>query len=115
MQDATKFIRWFDDIGLNDVPLVGGKNASLGELFRELTRSGIRVPEGFAITTDAYRHFMNATGLATKISAMLQGLDTSNLADLAKRGRAIRESILEAELPADPAGGDCRCLQAAGR
>jgi pyruvate,water dikinase len=101
MQDATEFIRWFDDIGLDDVPLVGGKNASLGELLRELTRSGVRVPEGFAITTEAYRHFMNVTGLATRISAMLQGLDASNLADLAKRGRAIRRSILEAELPAD--------------
>jgi pyruvate, water dikinase len=101
VQDVSKFIRWFDDIGLDDVPLVGGKNASLGELYRELTRSGVRVPEGFAITTEAYRHFMSATGLAMKVSGMLQGLDTSNLADLAKRGRAIRESIVNAELPAD--------------
>ena len=100
VQDVRTFIRWFADIGPDDVSLVGGKNALLGELYRELTRSGVRVPEGFAITTEAYRHFLSATGLATRIGGLLQGLDASNLADLAERGRAIRQAILSAELPA---------------
>ena len=52
----TSFVRWFGDLGLTDVPLVGGKNASLGELYRRLSEAGVRVPNGFAITADAYWH-----------------------------------------------------------
>jgi pyruvate,water dikinase len=52
---ASPYIRWFRDVGVDDVPLVGGKNVSLGELYRELTLAGVRVPDGFAITADAYR------------------------------------------------------------
>ena len=59
MPDLTPFIRWFTDIGLADVTQVGGKNASLGELYRELAGSGVRVPNGFAITADAYWHFLD--------------------------------------------------------
>ena len=55
---SDSFIRWFRDITLQDVPLVGGKNASLGELYRELRRAGVRVPNGFAITAGGYRHFL---------------------------------------------------------
>jgi phosphoenolpyruvate synthase/pyruvate phosphate dikinase len=56
------FIRWFEDIGIDDVPDVGGKNASLGEMYRELTPEGIRVPDGFAVTATAYRHFSSRRG-----------------------------------------------------
>jgi pyruvate,water dikinase len=64
-----QFIRWFTDLGVNDVPLVGGKNASLGELYRELASAGVQVPNGFAITADAYRDFMRRTGLADTVTA----------------------------------------------
>ena len=63
MGSAPRFIRWFNAIQLADVPSVGGKNASLGELYQELSGAGVRVPNGFAITADGYRHFLRATGL----------------------------------------------------
>jgi pyruvate,water dikinase len=97
----SAYIRWFSDLRLGDVPAVGGKNASLGELYRELASAGVRVPNGFAITADAYRHFMQATGLTTRISDLLSGLQVANLADLAERGLAIRHAITAADLPAD--------------
>jgi pyruvate,water dikinase len=95
------FIRWFDDIGLDDVPLVGGKNASLGELYRELSKAGVRVPNGFAITAEAYRHFMHVTGLAGTVDTLMKGLQPTDLAALAERGLAIRQAILGATLPGD--------------
>jgi pyruvate,water dikinase len=98
---AARFVRWFRDIGLADVPLVGGKNASLGELYRELTPAGIRVPNGFAVTAEAYRNFLRAGGLGDEIARLLQGLDTRDLSDLADRGRRIREAILARPLPDD--------------
>ena len=98
---TTIFVRWFCDIGLNDVPLVGGKNASLGELARALTSAGVLVPDGFAITADAYRHFLDGSGLSVAIPKLLAGLQTTDLADLAARGLAIRHAITAAELPAD--------------
>lgn len=65
--NVPRFIRWFREIGIADVALVGGKNASLGEMYRELTPAGIRVPNGFAIAADAYRHFLRAGGLGERI------------------------------------------------
>jgi pyruvate,water dikinase len=99
--NASRSIRWFSDIGLGDVPVVGGKNASLGELYRELSGAGVRVPNGFAITAEAYRHFMHATGVATTVEQLTKGLQRGNLADLAERGLAIRQAILAAALPDD--------------
>jgi pyruvate,water dikinase len=96
-----RFIRWFSELGLADVALVGGKNASLGEMYRELTPQGIRVPNGFAVTAEAYRHLLKSSGLGDRIQEMLRGLDTRNLADLAERGRRLREAVLAAALPAD--------------
>jgi pyruvate,water dikinase len=101
MADGMRFIRWFDDIGLGDVSLVGGKNASLGELYRELSRAGVRVPNGFAITAEAYRHFMHVTGLSGRVDTLTKGLRPADLAALAERGLAIRQAILGAELPED--------------
>jgi pyruvate,water dikinase len=98
---GASFIRWFSELGLGDVPVVGGKNASLGELYRQLASAGVRVPNGFAITAHAYRHFMQATGLDTKIASLLTGLQVANLLDLADRGLAIRHAITGADLPAD--------------
>jgi phosphoenolpyruvate synthase/pyruvate phosphate dikinase len=98
---ASRFIRWFSELSLADIPLVGGTNASLGEMYRELTPGGIRVPNGFAITADAYRHFLTENKLAQTIRAALAGLDTRNLDQLAERGRRIREIILAARIPDD--------------
>jgi pyruvate,water dikinase len=98
---TTQFIRWFREISLADVGAVGGKNASLGEMYRELTPRGIKVPNGFAVTADAYRHFLYQGGLEEEIRAALAGLDTRDLAGLAARGRRIREAILARPLPDD--------------
>lgn len=96
---SVDFIRWFDQIGLEEVPLVGGKNASLGEMYRELVPRGIRVPPGFAITAHAYRYFLQSTDLDVRIRDLLSGLDTQDVALLQQRGRQIRQAILAAELP----------------
>ena len=101
MANESTFIRWFSEIGLGDVPLVGGKNASLGEMYRSLSGSGVRVPNGFAITADGYRHFMRATGVAGTVDALTQGLERGNLLMLAERGHAIRQAIAGAALPPD--------------
>jgi pyruvate,water dikinase len=100
-EHPSPYIRWFRDLGLADVPAVGGKNASLGELYRELTGAGVRVPDGFAITAAAYRHFMQASGLAATVADLLSGLEVANLAHLAERGLAIRHAITAAALPPD--------------
>jgi pyruvate,water dikinase len=101
LASSVDFIRWFDEIGLDDLPLVGGKNASLGEMFRELSPHGIRVPPGFAITAHAYRYFLQTTDLDVRIRDLLSGLDTQDVAMLQQRGRQIRQAILGTELPAD--------------
>ena len=98
---APKFIRWLADLGMGDIPIVGGKNANLGELYRQLTLRGIRVPNGFAVTADGYRHFLKAGNLVEAIRSLLAGLDTRNLSDLAERGRHVREKILATPLPRD--------------
>src|SRR5579871_4894962 len=98
---TRRFIRWFQEIGIGDVGLVGGKNASLGEMYRELTTKGIRIPNGFAVTAEGYRHFLKGSGLDEKIAMLLRGLDTRDLADLAERGRKVREALLASAFPAD--------------
>ena len=92
-------IKWFREIGIEDVPLVGGKTASLGEMFRELASKGVKVPDGFAITADAYRDFLGIAGLDRKIDDLLRGLDTQNLEALRDRGLKIREAILATPFP----------------
>jgi pyruvate,water dikinase len=94
------FIRWFEDIGLDDLPLVGGKNASLGELYRELAAQGIHVPNGFAITAEAYRFFLRETGLEQTITSVLHDLNTHDLTNLRQRGRQVRQAMVAAALPA---------------
>jgi pyruvate,water dikinase len=98
---TSRFIRWFREIGMADVPLVGGKNASLGEMYRELTPCGIKIPNGFAVTAAGYRHVLQVGGLAETIRQILSGLDTRDLANLAERGRRVREAILTTPLPYD--------------
>ena len=98
---APRFIKWFADITIDDVPLVGGKNASLGEMYRELTSKGVKVPNGFAVTAEAYRYFLREVGLDAKIRCILTGLDTGDMENLRQRGAQIRQAILAAELPCD--------------
>ncbi len=91
-------IKWFKTVGMGDVAHVGGKNASLGEMIANLEASGVRVPDGFATTADAYREFVGTGGLAGRIEQALQALDADDVKALAKIGRRIREWIIEAPL-----------------
>ena len=97
----AKYVKFFNELGIKDVPMVGGKNASLGEMYQKLTKSGIRVPNGFATTAEAYRHFLKDTDTQQKLKDILNGLNTRNVVDLAKRGQLARQAILDAELPKD--------------
>lgn len=96
-----KYIKFFDELGIKDVPTVGGKNASLGEMYKNLSSKGVRVPNGFATTSEAYNIFLEKTGTKKKIEAILKGLDTHNVVDLGKRGEQVRRTILNASLPED--------------
>jgi pyruvate,water dikinase len=95
-----RFVRWFRDITLDDLPLVGGKNASLGELHRELSAAGVRVPDGFAVTAEAYRAIVEAGGLQDHIGALLREIDGRDVARLAAAGAAIRALVEAAPWPA---------------
>jgi pyruvate, water dikinase len=93
------YVIWLDQLGIGDIEQVGGKNASLGEMIRNLTSLGVKVPGGFATTSFAYRQFLEHEGLGGRINARLDALDVDNLADLAAAGRQIREWIMEVPLP----------------
>ncbi len=97
----NKFIRFYNELSIKDVPIVGGKNASLGEMYGQLVKKGLRVPNGFATTSSAYNYYLESTGLKKKIQEILKGLDTHNIKDLMKRGAEIRKIIVETELPKD--------------
>ena len=96
-----RFIRWFADISIDDIPLVGGKNASLGEMFHELVSQGVKVPDGFAVTAEGYRHFMRSTGLDERIRQILTGLNTADMDNLQQRGSEVRHAILATPMPHD--------------
>ncbi|MCU1436300.1 MAG: Phosphoenolpyruvate synthase [Pseudarthrobacter sp.] len=91
---------WFEDVGMDDVPAVGGKNASLGELTRSLMDAGVRVPEGFATTASAYRTFVAANGLEPRIRTSIEHYREGR-ATLRETGESIRELILESQFPPD--------------
>jgi len=99
MVKSMKFLLWFNEVGIKDIANVGGKNASLGEMYRYLSKQGIAVPNGFALTASAYHYFLRQTKTAQKIREILKGLDTRNVNDLARRGHLVRETILKAKLP----------------
>jgi pyruvate,water dikinase len=101
-RDKTKnFVLWFNEIGIRDVPMVGGKNASLGEMYRMLHDRGINIPNGFAITAYAYRYFLKYAGIEDDIKNILKDLDTSDMYNLMRKGREVRDSIRHAEFPPD--------------
>ncbi|OKY75276.1 MAG: phosphoenolpyruvate synthase [Desulfobulbaceae bacterium DB1] len=93
------FILWFDDIGIEDVPMVGGKNASLGEMYQKLTSKGVAVPHGFAITAYAYRYLLEKAGIEEAIRNVLADLDTHDMKNLSERGEKVRNIIRTAEFP----------------
>ncbi len=93
----TELLLWLDQIGIKDIGKVGGKNASLGEMLRHLTSNGIRVPEGFAVTTKAFMEFVTAANLEARVEKILDGIDPDNPADVAPRGKAVRRAFLDAE------------------
>lgn len=97
----SKYIRWFEEIRIEDIPSVGGKNASLGEMYRELTEKDIKIPNGFAVTADAYWHVLESAGVLEKLKDSLEGLDTSDVTDLAERGKKARSIVLDAGIPDD--------------
>src|SRR3989338_2303486 len=96
---SEKFILWFDELSIEDVPLVGGKNASLGEMYRNLTKKGVKIPNGFAITAYAYNYLLEKCGIKDEIKRSLGGLNTSSMKNLAEKGRKAREIILKTEFP----------------
>jgi pyruvate,water dikinase len=96
-----RFIRRFSEIAITDIALVGGKNASLGEMYNSLSSHGVRIPDGFAITADGYRHFIQHNNLHEQIATALETLDISDIHALTKTGAIIREQIMYADMPDD--------------
>ncbi len=94
-------ILWFDDISIGDIPMVGGKNASLGEMYQKLTSKGVTVPHGFAITAYAYQYLLKSAGIEDAIKDALAGLDTHDMKNLQERGKKARNIIRTAEFPDD--------------
>ena len=97
----TQYIKWFSETRIEDVPLVGGKNAALGEMYSTLVPLGVNVPDGFALTADAYRYFFEQTGLDKEIREILSDLDTHDMHNLQVRGAKVRAAVVRAELPKD--------------
>src|SRR5438477_9818885 len=90
---------WLKDLRLSDLPQVGGKNSSLGEMSAALAAAGIRVPGGFATTADAFREFLATDGLGSRIAKKLENLDCDDVNALAACGKEIRSWIAAAPLP----------------
>ncbi len=99
MPQQTRYIRWFNELTIDDIPLVGGKNASLGEMVRELIPQGINIPNGFAVTAEGYRYMLDRANAWDGLHKALDGLDADDVADLARRARKAREIIYAAPLP----------------
>jgi len=98
---TATYVRFFEEFGIEDVPLVGGKNASLGEMFQKLSGQGVRVPHGFAITAQAYRYMLDKAGAWDRLHAELDELDPTDVAALARKGKLAREIVYGAGLPDD--------------
>ena len=93
------YVIGLDQLGMQDIETVGGKNASLGEMIANLHGLGVTVPGGFATTAAAYRDFLNYDALDDRIRATLDGLDVDDISALAAAGKSIRQWILDTELP----------------
>ncbi len=98
-EKSENFVKWYSEVGIADVPIVGGKNAALGEMYSNLVPLGVNIPNGFALTADAYRYFFEKTGLDKEIQEILADLDTKSIKNLQKRGEKVRKAILKKEFP----------------
>jgi len=96
----SKYVRWFGGLSMDDLPLVGGKNASLGEMFQELQPLGVRIPDGFALTATAYRDALDAAGAWPRLHAVLDTLDKRDVLALAHVGAQARDIVYAAPMPA---------------
>lgn len=94
-------ILWFREIGIKDIPLVGGKNASLGEMLQRLTPKGLNIPDGFAVTAEAYKYFIKHNELSKPIKNLLSNFDKSDVSELKNRGKRIRNLIMNGKMPED--------------
>ncbi|BBC66700.1 phosphoenolpyruvate synthase [Mycobacterium marinum] len=101
VMSSFSYVRFFEEFGIEDVPLVGGKNASLGEMFQKLSQQGVRVPHGFATTADAYKHMLDRAGAWDALHAELDDLDADDVTALARKGKRAREIVYGAGLPED--------------
>ncbi len=95
------FIKFFNQLNNNNVALVGGKNASLGEMYQKLTKEGVLVPNGFATTSEAFNYFLEEAGLKDKIKKILSDLNIKDVKNLMSKGKKVRDLILKADLPKD--------------
>jgi len=96
-----KYIKWFKEIGINDVPEVGGKNASLGEMYQNLIQEGVRVPNGFAVTATAYKYLLDYNEVWDALHEQLDDLDPNNVQELQKRGEVCRNIVYNCDIPED--------------
>ena len=101
MSTQNNYIRWFNELNLDDVPLVGGKNASLGEMYQALSPQGIQIPNGFAVTAEGYRYLLDQAQAWGPLHSALDTLKPDDVADLAKRARIARDIIYAAPFPDD--------------
>ncbi|MDA1197349.1 MAG: phosphoenolpyruvate synthase [Nanoarchaeota archaeon] len=96
---SQELVLWFKDIGIEDIHLVGGKNASLGEMFQKLTKKRINIPDGFAVTASAYQHFLKEEQLEPEIRRLIHNINPKSVESLRKYGHEIREHMLRADIP----------------
>ncbi len=108
---SQRLILWLKDVDIKDVSRVGGKNASLGEMYRKLTKKGILVPNGFCITSLAYQHFLRSSGIQKKLLALMIQLHTKKMSDLASIGKKAREIVSKSKMPQDLARAICKEYQ----
>lgn len=101
---TTKNILFFNQIAITDIARVGGKNASLGEMYNQLNPLGVRIPNGFALTAEAYRFFREKNNVEKRVSEIIRTLDTKNYANLAAIGEQIRALIGAAAIPQEIIG-----------
>jgi pyruvate,water dikinase len=99
--ETQKYILWFKEIRKSDVGLVGGKNASLGEMFSQLTKKGIKIPNGFALTSDAFWYFLKENKADKEIKEVFSKFDKASVKSLQETGKAARQLILKAKFPKD--------------
>ncbi|WP_456488423.1 phosphoenolpyruvate synthase [Caminibacter pacificus] len=97
----SAFIKWFREIGIQDTAEVGGKNASLGEMYNHLTPLGVKVPNGFAVTATAYKHYLSANNLWEPLSKLFENFNPDDIDELKNVGKAARKLIMDAEIPED--------------